>query len=147
MLYFQENLTLAIGLPGEMGAAGVVIWGSSSLFYTKNECKLLQNYISTILGPYVKNITDFFTVCSTDLCSGHGRCVRKDLEKIVHSQRVKSGQKYCLMKEELLDLEPAADSDGERSQRETSEISGQSYGDYVCRCLKGWTGEHCSQRF
>ena len=29
---FQENLTLAIGLPGKMGAAGVVLWGFSYLF-------------------------------------------------------------------------------------------------------------------
>lgn len=101
--YFStENLTLAIGMPGQMGAGGVVIWGSSGDFHTRNECHILQDYIRNTLGPYVQNLTAFLSACSSSLCSGHGRCVEKDLESLVQLYRQESRHPGCAIRKELL---------------------------------------------
>lgn len=142
-----ENLTLAIGLPGKMGSAGVVLWGSSGLFRTHNECQLLQKYINTVLGPYVKNLTQFLSDCSVFYCSAHGRCVEKDLEMFVQQQRLQSLQKQCLNEELLREMRGVDGSYGRSAMKfEAVDDPPHPYQNYVCRCLPGWTGEHCEKK-
>ena len=85
-----------------MGAAGIVLWGSSSSLRYHNECTILQNYIHNTLGPYVQNISNFFGNCSQQLCNGHGRCVRKDNERIFQYYLKESQRRSCLIDEENL---------------------------------------------
>ena len=141
---FQENLTLAIGLPGKMGAAGVVLWGSTTYFHTHDECQLLQKYINTVLGPYVKNLTQFLSRCCVFYCSAHGRCVDKELEAVAQHERRESGQQHCLVREELLQRENR-DGDGELDFGGSLDPP-HPYDNYVCRCLPGWTGDHCEKK-
>ena len=78
-----------------MGASGVVLWGSSSLFHLKDECLNLQKYIRTVLGPFVKKLTAFTTSCYKYHCSGHGRCVRKDYEAMTQQHLRNNGKAKC----------------------------------------------------
>lgn len=93
--FTKKDLDYSIKLPADLGSSGVMLWGSSAMAFAKNECLLLQNYVNTTLGPFSKQVTDFFSSCSEKLCSGHGRCVRKDFETVYQSYLAQAGRKSC----------------------------------------------------
>ena len=118
--------------------------GSATYFHTHDECQLLQKYINTVLGPYVKNLTQFLSRCCVFYCSAHGRCVDKELEAVAQHERRESGQQHCLIREELLQRENR-DGDGELDFGGSLDPP-HPYDNYVCRCLPGWTGDHCEKK-
>ncbi|CAL1539504.1 unnamed protein product [Lymnaea stagnalis] len=103
-MFAPSDLYNAIRQPADMGASGVVLWGSSDDMRPKNECLILQQYINTTLGPYVLDVTNFFSNCSLMLCGGHGRCVKKDYELIYQYHLSKSGRQQCRISKEKLIL-------------------------------------------
>ncbi|KAK7503232.1 hypothetical protein BaRGS_00005497 [Batillaria attramentaria] len=121
--FFNKTiLEVAIGLPAEMGASGVILWGSSALYRQAGQCKRLQTYVRDILGPYVRDLTDFMTDCSQQLCGGHGRCVRNDLDFL---QPTKTRPK------------PSSETCGTPHPR---------FHDYHCRCYSAWAGTCCQRK-
>lgn len=103
-MFSPSDLYNAIRQPADMGASGVVLWGSSDDMRAKNECLILQQYINSTLGPYVLDVTNFFNNCSLSLCSRHGRCVKKDYEGIYQYHLSKSGRKHCRISQDKLIL-------------------------------------------
>ncbi|RUS91812.1 hypothetical protein EGW08_000383 [Elysia chlorotica] len=80
--FSPDDLDYSLRLPADLGSSGVILWGSSAMvegFLLTDENFLNVN---STLGPYSKEVMDFFSNCSLQLCSGHGRCVRKDLETV-----------------------------------------------------------------
>ena len=73
ILFIQDHLDASLKLSADMGASGVVLWGSSSYYRSPNQCSRLQTYMRDVLGPYVKNLTTFMTQCSQVMCNGNGR--------------------------------------------------------------------------
>jgi hypothetical protein len=61
-------------IPAEMGAAGLVIWGSSSDGKTEERCRALESYVRQTFGPTVREIVEARLACSVANCSSHGRC-------------------------------------------------------------------------
>ena len=48
----------ALTQPKLAGAAGSVLWGSSSDLRTADRCFWLQNYLRTVLGPLALQLVD-----------------------------------------------------------------------------------------
>ncbi|XP_063052152.1 hyaluronidase-5-like [Engraulis encrasicolus] len=78
-VYLSEvDLIRSVGESAALGAAGAVMWGASADFNSKETCEALSAYLHTTLNPYIANVTGAAKLCSTMLCEGKGRCVRKN---------------------------------------------------------------------
>uniref|UniRef100_A0A8C6SCK7 Hyaluronidase n=1 Tax=Neogobius melanostomus TaxID=47308 RepID=A0A8C6SCK7_9GOBI len=75
-----NDLVTAIGESAALGTAGVVIWDKTET-KTERECEDLRTFTSSVLGPYVSNVTAASRLCSASLCQSRGRCVRLDQDK------------------------------------------------------------------
>ncbi|KAL0962666.1 hypothetical protein UPYG_G00343620 [Umbra pygmaea] len=74
------DLVSTIGESAAMGASGAVLWRASADYNDKGSCEALSSYHTTMLNPYVANVTAAAQLCSNFLCQGNGRCVRTNYE-------------------------------------------------------------------
>ncbi|XP_041833159.1 hyaluronidase PH-20-like [Melanotaenia boesemani] len=73
----QGDLISTIGESAAVGASGAVLWGASVDYDDQTSCEALSSYLTSVLNPYVTNVTAAAQLCSNFLCRGNGRCVRK----------------------------------------------------------------------
>ncbi|NXD16160.1 HYAL1 protein, partial [Nothocercus nigrocapillus] len=132
----EEDLVNTIGESAAQGAAGVVLWGSLSYSSSQEMCLKLKNYLDGDLGHYILNVTTSAELCSQKLCSGQGRCVRKE------------------NKEGFLHLDPfhfAIEKDSSQNHLEVHSTTGTSSDtdasqlaeEFTCQCYDDWVGAHC----
>ncbi|XP_072529812.1 hyaluronidase-5-like [Salminus brasiliensis] len=77
--YLSEvDLVRSIGESAALGASGVVSWGASSSYNSKESCEALSAYLTSTFNPHIVNVTAAAKLCSNTLCQGNGRCVRKN---------------------------------------------------------------------
>ncbi|CAG5927613.1 unnamed protein product [Menidia menidia] len=74
----REDLISTIGESAAVGASGAVLWGASADFDDQTSCEALSFYLNSTLNPYITNVTAAAQLCSSFLCRGNGRCVRKN---------------------------------------------------------------------
>ncbi|XP_040115822.1 hyaluronidase PH-20-like [Oryx dammah] len=74
----QDDLVNTIGESIALGASGIIMWGSFNLSLTRQSCMNLDNYLNTILNPYIINVTLAAKMCSQVFCHEKGVCTRKD---------------------------------------------------------------------
>ncbi|KAJ8394837.1 hypothetical protein AAFF_G00041920 [Aldrovandia affinis] len=117
-LHFLNKVDLehTLGESAALGSAGVVLWGELRFAKSKHQCGLLQEYVSSVLGPYVRALKRGVQRCSQTLCNGNGRCTRRD----PHSGRMMHSS--------------------------SAHDSTHSYAQFHCLCYQGWTGELCQDR-
>ncbi|XP_056384325.1 hyaluronidase-1-like [Hyla sarda] len=133
----QEDLIQTIGQSAALGASGVIFWGNSDYSSSKEACLAVKSYIDNTLGMYVVNVTSSAILCSQAICTGNGRCVRRDLSSNTH-----------------LHLDPSSFTIRKNPQGRGFLLSGQATKmdtlymaiHFQCRCYPGWKGGDCSQR-
>ncbi|XP_036374251.1 hyaluronidase-5-like [Megalops cyprinoides] len=72
------DLVSTIGEAAALGAAGVVAWGDMNVSESENSCFAARRYLEKTMNPYIVNVTTAARLCSSALCQGKGRCVRKN---------------------------------------------------------------------
>ncbi|XP_055021625.1 glyco_hydro_56 domain-containing protein [Boleophthalmus pectinirostris] len=75
-----SDLVTTIGESAALGTAGIVIWDKTEP-KTERECEDLSLFTSSVLGPYVSNVTAASRLCSASLCQNRGRCVRLEQDQ------------------------------------------------------------------
>ncbi|XP_056281219.1 hyaluronidase PH-20-like isoform X2 [Pseudoliparis swirei] len=79
----QEALRVS-ALPRRSGTAPIfaymrpVFVDQNRRFLSQASCAALSFYLSSTLNPYINNVTLAAQLCSSFLCRGNGRCVRKN---------------------------------------------------------------------
>lgn len=135
----QEDLIHTIGESAALGAAGVVLWGDAHYAQSQEVCQAVKEYVDGMLGRYLVNVTAAVTLCSNTVCSGRGRCQRKDSGSATY-----------------LHLDPRSwavvsnpgpkrvqfSVRGRPGKWELAEMEAQ----FGCQCYQGWGGRHCKKR-
>ncbi|XP_049635563.1 hyaluronidase PH-20-like [Suncus etruscus] len=74
----ELDLVNTIGESYALGVSGIVIWTSFNLVNSKEACNKLQNYMETVLNPYLLNVSLAAKICNQVLCQDEGICIRKN---------------------------------------------------------------------
>ncbi|NWU43172.1 HYAL1 protein, partial [Hylia prasina] len=129
----QEDLMNTIGESAAQGAAGIVLWGTLNYSSSKEMCLRLKDYVDGPLGHYIVNVTASADLCSQTLCSGQGRCVRRDnrqgylhLDPSRFTIDLRAGKPWLVAQS----LEPGED---------ISKLARE----FTCQCYDKWQGPHC----
>ncbi|XP_030063124.1 hyaluronidase-1 [Microcaecilia unicolor] len=130
----EEDLVHTIGESAARGASGIILWGNKDYSESQESCLAVKGYIDRTLGQYIINVTKSTVLCSHVLCSGNGRCVRKEhvsrayLHLNPMSFRIKKdpdGLDYILQ--------------GELAKEDIAKMAD----DFRCQCYCGWEGTDC----
>ncbi|XP_065605935.1 hyaluronidase-1 [Cyrtonyx montezumae] len=132
----EDDLVNTIGESAAQGAAGIIIWGSSNDTSSKEKCLKLRDYLDVSLGRYIVNVTASAQLCSQSLCSGNGRCVRRE------------------GKLAFLQLDPSRFAINPKATKPQAMVwsltangdASQLAEDFSCQCYSGWQGEQCDSR-
>ncbi|XP_004068787.1 hyaluronidase-2 [Oryzias latipes] len=130
----EADLVSSIGESAALGAAGIILWGDVTYARNKTTCSDLEAYVRETLSPYLLNVSTAAELCSQNLCSSHGRCLRKDPDSDVY-----------------LHLNPVTHSIQRQNGKLT--VSGELgradkfslHTDFQCQCYSGFQGESCDQ--
>ncbi|KAK7108671.1 hyaluronidase conohyal-P1-like [Littorina saxatilis] len=120
VFFMEDHLQVTLGVPADMGASGIVLWGSSSYYRVSDQCTKLHDYVHNVLGPFVRNLTHFTSDCSQALCGGHGRCVHNSKDVLIPETEAVSLSDKCTPRD-------------------------SPFRDYHCRCYSHWEGACCER--
>ncbi|KFQ32502.1 Hyaluronidase-1, partial [Mesitornis unicolor] len=129
----QEDLMNTIGESAAQGAAGIILWGSLNYSTSKKMCLKLKDYVEGPLGHYIVNVTASADMCSQSLCSGQGRCVRRENKQgFLHLDPFRFAIDLRIGKPWLVaqSLEPTEDA---------SQLAQE----FSCQCYDKWQGPRC----
>ncbi|KAJ7316683.1 hypothetical protein JRQ81_002845 [Phrynocephalus forsythii] len=133
----QEDLVNTIGESASLGAAGVILWGSTNYSYSEEACLKVKKYVDTVLGPYVINVTSSAKLCSQVVCSEKGRCTRQEShsDAFLHLSpgsfiiRKHPGETPFIVRGKMLKEELVEMTEG-----------------FKCHCYSGWEGSRCEKK-
>nr|XP_013799926.1 PREDICTED: hyaluronidase-1 [Apteryx mantelli mantelli] len=132
----KEDLVNTIGESAAQGAAGVVLWGSLNYSNSQEMCLKLKNYLDGDLGHYIVNVTASTQLCSQNLCSGQGRCVRKkNKHGFLHLDPFRFSIETHPSKPQFVVRSLTSDNDNSQLAEEFS-----------CQCYDSWQGRRCDTK-
>ncbi|KAJ6656205.1 hypothetical protein lerEdw1_004036 [Lerista edwardsae] len=132
----EADLVNTIGETASLGAAGIILWGSSLFGRSQNMCELLRDYIGGLFGNYLVNVTTAVKFCSQQICSNHGKCLRKNSTSNV----------YLHLPSPSFSIHSRVSNLGKRVSVKGSlsvQERAQWQRDFKCQCFPGWTGFSC----
>ncbi|XP_060775290.1 hyaluronidase-1 isoform X1 [Neoarius graeffei] len=141
----QEDLVHTIGESVALGAAGIVLWGDALYSTNKSTCLAVKNYLDETLGRYVVNVTKAAFLCSKELCSFNGRCVRRDPGSSAYLH-LDPAVWTIISRAELPELNPNSPSYLIQMNNKFSINKRYHFTKpFKCQCYPGWEGEHCEK--
>uniref|UniRef100_A0AC35F6I4 Hyaluronidase n=1 Tax=Panagrolaimus sp. PS1159 TaxID=55785 RepID=A0AC35F6I4_9BILA len=78
--YSKKDICLSTSYAANFNIQGLIIW--STYANMNKRCPLIQIFLDVLYGPKSNKITNIVEKCGIKYCSNHGRCVRKEMEKI-----------------------------------------------------------------
>lgn len=122
----------------------LVICYTNSLF--QSTCLAVKNYLDETLGRYVVNMTEAAFLCSKELCSFNGRCVRRDPGSSAYLH-LDPTVWTILSRAELPELNPNSPSYVIHMNNKFSFNKRYNFTKpFKCQCYPGWKGEHCEKQ-
>ncbi|XP_063148035.1 hyaluronidase-1 [Candoia aspera] len=133
----QEDLVHTIGESASQGAAGVILWGSTNFSHSWEACLQVKEYVDTVLGPYIMNVTVSTKLCSEVLCSKNGRCVRQENhpKAFLHL----SSASFIIKKH---NVDTGFILTGQMSTEDQVKMAQE----FTCHCYDGWKGSQCKKK-
>lgn len=100
-------------------------------------CLEVKEYVDTLLGPYIMNVTSSTKICSEILCSKNGRCVRQEnhAEAFLHL----NSASFTIKKHNVA---PGFILIGQMSVKDQIKMAQE----FTCQCYDGWKGLHCEKK-
>nr|DBA18364.1 TPA: hypothetical protein GDO54_016617 [Pyxicephalus adspersus] len=138
-LLSQEDLVSTIGESAAQGVAGVIFWGDAEYTKNKETCQKIKSYLDGDLSQYIVNVTTAASLCSQELCSGNGRCLRK--ENITDAFLHLNPANFRIMKAtSRSNASIPIWAEGRLSPGDIALLKSQ----FRCQCYIGWHGASCS---
>ncbi|XP_041112192.1 hyaluronidase-1-like [Polyodon spathula] len=134
----ELDLVHTIGESAALGAAGVVLWGSSEYGRSKSNCLVIKKYIDGPLGHYIINVTSAAKLCSKALCKKNGKCIRKRLDSGAY---LHLNPRHFKIRNYFGKKGPQLSVSGHLSNEDISVMKQR----FTCLCYQGWTGMFCEQ--
>uniref|UniRef100_A0A8C4RHV8 Hyaluronidase n=1 Tax=Erpetoichthys calabaricus TaxID=27687 RepID=A0A8C4RHV8_ERPCA len=134
----EIDLVHTIGESAALGAAGVVLWGSSEYGSSESNCRAVKKYIDGPLGHYVINVTSASKLCSKALCKKNGKCIRKDM---AFGAYLHLNPTYFRIWKNSHGNGPSFLVRGHLSREDILFMKQK----FTCQCYQGWTGVFCEQ--
>uniref|UniRef100_A0A8C4TRW8 Hyaluronidase n=1 Tax=Erpetoichthys calabaricus TaxID=27687 RepID=A0A8C4TRW8_ERPCA len=129
----RMDLEHTIGESASLGAAGVVLWGD--LGFARSKCRALRDYVHTLLGGYIVNVTTAARLCSGRLCHANGRCARRHDGSSARLHL--SPRSFKIVDSGWTSPRAVGDLD----QQDMAQL----WSSFRCVCYRGWTGEQCER--
>ncbi|NXN97641.1 HYAL1 protein, partial [Rhinopomastus cyanomelas] len=129
----QEDLMNTIGESAAQGTAGIVLWGDLNYSNSKETCLRLKDYLDGPLGHYIVNVTASASLCSQTLCSGQGRCMRREN---------KQGFLHLDPSHFVINLQMSKPWLVAQSLESTDNVSWLAE-EFRCQCYDNWQGPQC----
>ncbi|XP_070789833.1 hyaluronidase-1 isoform X2 [Pituophis catenifer annectens] len=113
-----------------------IVYEFTHNFLTQEACLEVKEYVDTVLGPYIMNVTSSTKLCSEILCSKNGRCVRQENhpEAFLHL----SSASFTIKKHHVA---PGFILIGQMSVKDQIKMAQE----FTCQCYDGWKGLHCEK--
>ncbi|EYC43618.1 hypothetical protein Y032_0487g2342 [Ancylostoma ceylanicum] len=70
--YGKEDICNSIKQTADLGMNGIVLWSTSKRL--RQRCRLIADFMTKELGPYILDTTDHLKRCRESKCSGRGNC-------------------------------------------------------------------------
>ncbi|KAL4221646.1 Hyaluronidase [Mactra antiquata] len=141
--YDMVDLNSTIRLIAEAGLNGMALWDSSAMYRIASDCKILEVYLTALLGPFVENVTTEVDKCSSSRCNSHGRCFKEyELNTNLHPmlKLTRFILDFCISI--VMDfLKSYLFVDGNVRMYSSAPSLKSEF--YQCKCFVGWAGEFC----
>ena len=129
-----------------MGIDGIIVWGDGHNSQNAKNCSSVEHYLTTLYGPFSRNVIKSAENCSSVLCNSHGRCVLNETYD-AHTPSDPTHLEYTSYNSQDTALDryySAIVNEGISMMRDGFRLTSTT-SMYKCQCFASWKGEKCDK--